>query len=62
MHYDDVILEVWRVKDEIASQYHNDVHEYVNALREKRPQDKKTAAQRDASSIDAPTENRTSSV
>ncbi len=36
MKYDEVIQEVWRIKEEIAVQYNCDVHEYAAALREKR--------------------------
>jgi nuclear transport factor 2 (NTF2) superfamily protein len=36
MKYDEVIQEVWRIKEEIAVQYNYDVHEYAAALREKR--------------------------
>jgi len=36
MQYDEVIQEVWRIKEEIAAQYDYDVHKYAQALREKR--------------------------
>ncbi len=39
MKHDEVIQETWRIKEEIAAQYHYDVHEYVKALREKRGHD-----------------------
>ena len=40
MQYDEVIQEVWRIKEEIATQYDYDVHKYVQALREKRSHNK----------------------
>lgn len=34
MQHDDVIEELWRIKDEIAAEYNYDIHALVKALRE----------------------------